>query len=154
MVWSLNCWLRFDQRRLPALMCFEGNWWLAERGENDNLRLTDAGGSTREVDEILLSEAVVLWLGRPCVTTDLRDSGREENPAARMVWRELFKSRGWVLEVFIATVIINPPSNHRSLHYRFTTVWYRPCLCHPLTLVAGCSVIGIDWLLKNLRHES
>ncbi|ORP13404.1 hypothetical protein B7943_12715, partial [Vibrio cholerae] len=44
-------WRRLDQRRLPALVCAQGEWALAERDATGRLTLLDGAGMRREADE-------------------------------------------------------------------------------------------------------
>jgi ATP-binding cassette subfamily C protein LapB len=55
-------WRRLDPRRLPALLWFEDEWWLAERLAPGQIALSRDGAAARECTEDALHEAAVLWL--------------------------------------------------------------------------------------------
>jgi len=117
---ALLPWRRFDPRHLPALMWHEQTWWLAERyseeGKTDTLTLTREGVEPRTltVDDLVTGapgtatddETAVLWfsLASHVQSENLSDS---ENPAMRLVWRELLRDRRWVSRVVAATLLVN-----------------------------------------------
>ena len=164
---ALLPWRRFDPRHLPALMWHEQTWWLAERyseeGKTDTLTLTREGVEPRTltVDDLVTGapgtvaddETAVLWfsLASHVQSENLSDS---ENPAMRLVWRELLRDRRWVSRVVAATLLVNILAIPTSLFAMQVYDRVVPTLAWATltTLVVGMVlVVGLDWLLKTLR---
>ena len=164
---ALFPWRRFDPRHLPALMWHEQTWWLAERhneeGRADTLTLTREGVEPRTlaIDDIVTGapgttagdETAVLWfsLASHVQSENLSDS---ENPAMRLVWRELLRDRRWVFRVAAATLLVNILAIPTSLFAMQVYDRVVPTLAWATltTLVAGMGLgVGLDWLLKTLR---
>ncbi len=143
---------RFDRRRLPVLVFFQEKWWFLERIEG-TLRLTDADGSNCNRDARELGDAAVLWLNR--ATMRQQTNGLTgNNPARRLVFRELFRSKRWLFDVAFATLMINILAVATSVYAMQvydrvvpTLAWATLC-----TLVGGMAVVlCLDWVLKTLR---
>ena len=144
---------RFDHRRLPALVFYQNQWQLL--GKNGNqLLLTNAERISSSCASEDLQEAAVLWLNRPDKSqTETGDFARK-NPARNLVLKELFRTKRWLLDVVIATLVINVLAVATSIFamqvydrvvqtLAYATLW---------TLVAGMVVVlSLDWLLKSVR---
>lgn len=151
-------WLRFDLRRLPALLWHEQTWWLAERHvDSDGLiTLTRDGVVTQRVSEDVLHDASVLWLRTPArfQAEAALSGGVNDNLAQRLVWRELFRERGWLSKVVIATLLVNMLAIPTSIFAMQVYDRVVPTLAYATltTLVVGMGLMmGLDWLLKTLR---
>lgn len=146
-------WTRFDQRRLPAMLCHAGQWKLIERGTDGSLRLTDETGASCECGEEMLEDGIVLWLHAQQRRSQ-QSSSLRGNIAARLVWREIFRTRRWLANVFIATVMINLLAVSTSLFAMQVYDRVVPTLAFSTlrTLVAAMAImVSLDWLLKTLR---
>jgi ATP-binding cassette subfamily C protein LapB len=151
-------WNRFDQRQLPALVQFEGQWQLVERDQDGCLLLTDNEGKKITVEEVALTGVSILWLKKPCAGGEIDTSiaGLKGNVAAQIVWQELFRERGWIRDIVIATVLINVLAVSTSLFAMQVYDRVVPTLAYATlwTLVVGMLVIvSLDWLLKTLRSR-
>jgi len=147
-------WRRLDLRRLPALVCHQDQWQVAERAEGDTIALTDAANTRIECDEAALQDAQVLWLRVAAPRAATSTSLFKDNKAAALVWHELFREPGWVLKVFMATVVINVlaiPSSIFAMQV-YDRVVPTMAFATLTTMVAGMALItALDWLLKILR---
>ncbi len=149
-------WGRFDRRRLPALVRWEGQWRLAERIEGSRLRLTGPGGDARELaDDAVTAETSVLWARKESPRRSEPAGGLwQSNPAAALVREELFRDRRWLREVGIATVIVNVLAVSTSVFAMQVYDRVVPTLAYATlwTLVAGMAVVlSLDWMLKTFR---
>ncbi|MEG1733852.1 MAG: ATP-binding cassette domain-containing protein [Comamonas sp.] len=147
-------WRRLDPRRLPALLWLEEQWWLAERPTPGRITLSRDGAAPRECTEDALHEAEVLWLRGP--TRHRSDDAQEEqgNPALRMVWHELLRSRGWIPRVVMATLLVNLLAIPTSIFAMQVYDRVVPTMAYATlaTLTVGMLLmVGLDWLLKTLR---
>ncbi|WP_417284029.1 ATP-binding cassette domain-containing protein [Comamonas sp.] len=147
-------WRRLDPRRLPALLWLEEQWWLAERPAPGRITLSRDGATPRECTEDALHEAEVLWLRGP--TRHSSDDAQEEqgNPALRMVWHELLRSRGWIPRVVMATLLVNLLAIPTSIFAMQVYDRVVPTMAYATlaTLTVGMLLmVGLDWLLKTLR---
>jgi ATP-binding cassette subfamily C protein LapB len=144
-------WRRFDRRRLPALVQHEGGWFLVDRQASGQLSLSDADGQPQEIDDAALQDATVLWLRAPTAHGKVSMTG---NLAARLVWRELFRERGWLPKIVIATVLVNLLGVATSIFAMQVYDRVVPTMAYATltTLATGmCLVIFLDWLLKTTR---
>lgn len=147
-------WRRLDLRRLPALVRTDGSWFLAVREAPDAVTVISAAGERREVHEAELQDALVVWLRAP--TSRNADAGRvfSGNLATRLVWRELFRERGWLWKVMVATVLVNLLAVGTSIFAMQVYDRVVPTLAYATltTLVTGMAmIILLDWLLKTTR---
>lgn len=147
-------WGRFDQRRLPALVFHQSSWHCAERATEGQISLTNAAGETFFVDEIRLSDCLVLWL--KVLSKRQHDSAfsLRKNLAARLVLREMFRSKRWLMDVLIATVVINAIAIATSLFAMQVYDRVVPTLAYAtLTtlVVIMVLVVVLDALLKTVR---
>lgn len=80
-----------------------------------------------------------------------------ENLAARKVWHALFRERGWLRRVVVATCLINLLAVSMSLFAMQVYDRVVPTLAYATltTLVAGMVIVIVfDWLLKTLRART
>jgi ATP-binding cassette subfamily C protein LapB len=146
-------WRRFDLRRLPALVLFDGAWYLAERADSEHISLSDTEGQSRSVPEPALQDTLVLWLRSPARAASAPRS-LQDNPALRMLWREMFREPAWLAKVLVATLIINLLAVSTSLFAMQIYDRVVPTLAYATltTLAVGMLLITVlDWILKTLR---
>lgn len=147
-------WRRLDQRRLPALVWTGDEWWLVERDAAGRLTLINAAGERRGADDTELQDALVVWLRAPTRRSAEADSVLSGNLATRLVWRELFRERGWLWKVMVATVLVNLLAVGTSIFAMQVYDRVVPTLAYATltTLVTGMMlIILLDWLLKTTR---
>ncbi|WP_417618499.1 ATP-binding cassette domain-containing protein [Oceanisphaera sp.] len=147
-------WRRFDQRQLPALVFCQNRWQLVERAEDGRVTLTDAQGHSEQHKEAILETATVLWLRTAPQQESASVFSLRGNIAARLVWGEIFKSRRWVGDVMIATLLVNVLAISTSLFAMQVYDRVVPTLAYATlwTLVMGMAiVVGLDWVLKSVR---
>lgn len=148
-------WTRFDRRRLPALIFYNGCWQIVEQLEEDRLRLVDQESQANEYHVDDLQDAMVLWIrDLPKDETVKSVWTLRDNLAAQMVFEELFAKKRWVKEVMAATLIINVLAISTSLFALQVYDRVVPTLAYSTltTLVVGMFIIfSLDWLLKTLR---
>ena len=155
-------WQRFDPRRLPVLLQHRGTWYLAadaaaeaEAGPGaDGVLLTGADGAQSRVSSAALDGAEVLWVRR--APSRLQDGPATlwGNLAARLVWKELFRERGWLWKIVVATCLVNLIGVSTALFAMQVYDRVVPTLAYATltTLVAGMAIIVIlDWTLKTIR---
>lgn len=151
---ALLPWRRFDPRRLPALLWFEQNWWLAERQKPGQIALSREGAAPRKCPQETLHEAGVLWLRGPAPRGASGAAEPDDNPALRLVWRELLRERGWIPKVVVATLLVNLLAIPTSIFAMQVYDRVVPTMAYATlaTLVVGMLLmLGMDWLLKTLR---
>ncbi|MES9905618.1 MAG: ATP-binding cassette domain-containing protein [Sedimenticola sp.] len=145
-------WRRFDQRLLPALVCHEGVWYLAQQLDTETIDLIDEAGKTLQCAEERLQNAIVLWLRAPA--RKRRSFSLWGNRAAGLVWRELFREPGWLFKTLIATVIVNLLAISTSIFALqvYDRVVPTQAYATLTTLVVGMGlIVSLDWFLKTLR---
>ena len=148
-------WHHFDQRRLPALVWHEQQWYLAEKQEGQ-IKLTDASGGITIAEDETLQTATVLWLRTPASSRTSAEGVTQGKPASQLVWRELFKTKGWLRDVSIATLMVNLLAVATSLFAMQVYDRVVPTLAYSTlwTLVSGMVIVVlIDWFLKNARSR-
>lgn len=146
-------WRRFDQRQLPAMIFHCDRWHLAERDGEGLILLTDSEKGHTSWQEADLQDAMVLWLHVQDVES-VEWFAFEGNTAARLVWREMFREREWVVSVLLATLMINIFSIATSLFAMQVYDRVVPTLAYATlwTLVAGMGLVfALDWTLKLVR---
>ena len=145
-------WSRLDRRHLPVLVWHEGEWKIASPSSDGAVSLAGEGVNGREVPAETLSEAPVLWLRSPAA--DATASELLKSGASRLLMGEVLKDKRWLLEVIVATVVINLLAVATSL---FTMQVYDrvvPTLAYSTltALVTGMAIIvAVDWALKFIR---
>jgi ATP-binding cassette, subfamily C, bacterial LapB len=148
---------RLDLRRLPALVTYQNTWCLVERtpDQNDTMTLTDGAGTVYQVPRDELQNAGVLWLrATPTQPTRHLHSALKGNLAAAMVWRELFREKGWMYKVVLATCMVNLLAVGTSLYSMQVYDRVVPTLAWSTltTLTVGMVLLlGLDWMLKIVR---
>ncbi len=143
---------RFDLRRLPALVFHHGQWQFLEK-KDEGLLLSNSDGKTISCTEADLREAMVIWLN---YSTNYEYQGGLErcNPARSLVLHELFRSRRWLFDVVIATLVINVMAVAISVFAMQVYDRVVPTLAYATlwTLVGGMIIIlCLDWILKTIR---
>jgi len=147
-------WRRFDLRQLPALVLHNEQWFIAERGEQETIVLSDELGAQTVVEESDCHHALVLWLRTAKPRASAEDSALKDNLAVRLVLRELWREPGWIAKIIIATLIINILAVATSLFAMQVYDRVVPTLAYATftTLTVGMGIIiSLDWLLKTLR---
>lgn len=148
-------WSRFDQRRLPALVWHNEQWFVIER-EEEKLKLTDSEGGIQICSDEDLQSALVLWLRTPATQRSAAEGGAKGNKAMQLVWRELFKTKGWLRDIIIATLMVNLLAVVTSIFAMQVYDRVVPTLAYATlwTLVAGMAIaVSLDWLLKMIRSK-
>ncbi|MGX9416318.1 ATP-binding cassette domain-containing protein [Vibrio sp. WJH972] len=148
-------WHRFDQRRLPALLWLDNQWLVAER-EDGKILLSDENGQRIDLEEEMLQSAKVLWLKTPDMGKSSAEGASKGKRASAMVWQELFRTKGWLRDVVIATLMINLLAVATSIFAMQVYDRVVPTLAYATlwTLVSGMGiVILIDWFLKQARNR-
>ncbi len=146
-------WSHFDQRRLPALVWHQEQWYLAEK-DQQQIQLTDTQGVSIITEDEALQKALVLWLRTPETERNAAEGAAQGNPAAALVWRELFKTKGWLRDIIIATLMINLLAVGTSLFAMQVYDRVVPTLAYATlwTLVVGMLIaVSLDWYLKRAR---
>ncbi|HEY7865252.1 MAG TPA: ABC transporter transmembrane domain-containing protein, partial [Psychromonas sp.] len=150
-------WSRFDQRRLPALIFYQGQWQLIEQGNDAQLTLINDAGASSHFPEQDLEGAIVLWLRTQPKRQQSSIFSLKGNVAARLVFTEMFKTRRWLVEIIIATVIINFLAVATSIFAMQVYDRVVPTLAYATltTLVTGMFIVlSLDWLLKTVRART
>lgn len=151
---ALLNWARFDHRCLPAMLFYQEQWQTIEQGEDGKFLLIDNDGQSTQYEPESIDGAVVLWLKvRPSRAETPRFS-LKDNPAANLIWSELFKHPRWLRDVVVATLLVNLIAVSTSLFAMQVYDRVVPTLAYATlwTLVVGMAVIiCFDWLLKTIR---
>jgi len=150
-------WSRFDQRRLPALIFHQGAWQLIELGADQTLTLSNESGQRSDCSELALDDAPILWLRMPVKREKSSLFSLRGNIAARLVFTEMFRTRRWLVDIVIATVIINFLAIATSIFAMQVYDRVVPTLAYATltTLVSGMLiVVSLDWLLKTVRART
>ncbi len=154
-------WHAFDPQRLPALLRHQGIWYFASnpsdqapaRGDIDSVQLTAADGTETRVASAALDGAEVLWIRAPATRPD-SSTTLGDNLAARLVWTELFRERGWLWKITLATCLVNLIGVSTSLYAMQVYDRVVPTMAYATltTLVVGMAIIvALDWSLKTIR---
>ncbi|EPJ48987.1 MAG: ATP-binding secretion protein [Osedax symbiont Rs2] len=154
---TLLHWQRFDQNRLPALLLHGDQWLLIERNADAGLQITDQKMQLISCSEDDLSTALVLWVRNAACFQQSNDEQQKCDSASRLVLKQVFKRPKWILDVLIATVLINIIAIATSLFAMQVYDRVVPTLAYATlwTLVAGMAVvIALDWLLKRVRART
>ena len=144
-------WDRFDRRHLPALVLHEEAWQYAEQGE-ESISLTDSAGVSVSIPADALADAPVLWLKVP-----LRDQNVVEllrSGASRLLLSEVLREKRWIVEVLVATLVVNLMAVATSLFSMQVYDRVIPTFAYSTltALVTGMGIIIVlDWALKFIR---
>ncbi len=154
---ALLRWDRFDHRQVPALLWWQGKWWLAQTGDSIGfIRLTADNGVEENLAVDELTDALVLWL-QALVQQAPRSFQVFSSPAIRLLLTEIFRGKRWMGEVLTATIVINLITIVTSLFtmqvydrvvpsFAYATLW---------ALVAGMGItVILEWILKIIRSRS
>lgn len=147
-------WRRFDQRRLPALVFLDQQWGFIELAEDGSYRLTAESGEVTELDEAALSESMVLWIYRMERPNQEQKASIVKNSAAKLVLSEVFRTKRWVREILIASVLVNVLAVCTSLFAMQVYDRVVPTLAYATlyTLVGGMVIVfALSWALKTIR---
>jgi ATP-binding cassette subfamily C protein LapB len=119
------------------------------------MTLTNGEGVVAQVLREDLQNSGVLWLRAAAVDSfPQRQPVLKGNLAATMVWRALFKEKGWLYKVVIATCLVNLLAVVTSLYSMQIYDRVVPTLAWSTltTLTVGMVLLlGLDWLLKIVR---
>jgi ATP-binding cassette, subfamily C, bacterial LapB len=147
-------WQRFDPRRLPVLLRYQGVWYLAREAQTDGVLLMAADGAESKAATGELDGAEVIWIRRPPAHAPQSTAALSGNLAAGLIWRELFVERGWLWKVVVATCLVNLIGVSTSLFAMQVYDRVVPTLAYATltALVAGMAIVVIlDWTLKTIR---
>ena len=157
-------WRQFDPRRLPVLVRRGDAWYFAENAvaaaeaggakEADDIHLTavDGGHSTAAAAE--LDGAEVLWLRHPPSGAQQNEAGLSGDLATRLVWTELFRERGWLWQIVVATCMVNLIGISTALFAMQVYDRVVPTMAYATltTLVAGMAIVVVmHWMLGTIR---
>uniref|UniRef100_A6VTE1 ABC transporter related n=1 Tax=Marinomonas sp. (strain MWYL1) TaxID=400668 RepID=A6VTE1_MARMS len=155
---GMVAWRRFDRRQLPALVQYDGQWWLAKNGEQaDSVLLQQGEGlPAQTVSSEELVESLVLWLQRakPNHLEDNKD--QDISTARKLILSALFQDKLWLGNVLAATVVINLLAIATSLFALQVYDRVVPTLAYSTlaTLVVGMlGIVLLDWMLKGIRAK-
>ena len=145
-------WDRFDRRHLPALVLHESAWQYADHGDEGSIALTNADGICTTIPADALTEAPVLWMRVP--SRDLHVSALLKSRASRLLLTEVFKEKRWIVEVMVATLVVNFLAVATSLFSMQVYDRVVPTFAYSslTALVTGMAIIVVlDWSLKFIR---
>ena len=120
----------------------------------DGVLLTGADGAQFRVSSADLDGAEVLWIRRPPSRSDNGTATLSGNLAARLAWKELFRERGWLWKIIVATCLVNLIGVSTSLFAMQVYDRVVPTLAYATltTLIVGMAIVVVlDWVLKSIR---
>jgi len=147
-------WQRFDPRRLPVLLRHNGAWYFASGAATDGVLLTAADGEQSAIASAQLDGAQVLWIRHQRARSNDEATTLSGNLATRLVWKELFRERGWLWKIVAATCVVNLIGVATSLFAMQVYDRVVPTMAYATlaTLVAGMLIVVVlDWTLKTIR---
>ena len=145
-------WERLDQRHLPVLVLFQGQWQLAGHGEEGAIVVTAPDGAITTVTSDELTDTTLLWL-----RSQVADPGAAEllkSSASRLLLKEMLKDKRWLVEVFIATIFVNILAVATSLFSMQVYDRVVPTFAYStlVAMVVGMAImVTLDWVLKYIR---
>ena len=145
-------WDRFDRRHLPALVLHENAWQYADHGEESCISMTDADGTCISLEADALTDAPVLWMRVPI--GDLHVSTLLRSKASRLLLTEVLKEKRWIVEVMVATLVVNFLAVATSLFSMQVYDRVVPTFAYSslTALATGMAIIVVlDWALKFIR---
>lgn len=145
-------WDRLDRRHLPVLVWHDGCWQLAEHGEEGEVLLTAAEGGPVAMPADRLASDPVLWVR--VLGEEQRVSELLKSSAARILLEEVLKDKRWLVEVLVATVVVNLLAVFTSLFAMQVYDRVVPTFAYAtlIALVTGMVIIlALDWALKFIR---
>ncbi|TWX68666.1 ATP-binding cassette domain-containing protein [Colwellia demingiae] len=150
-------WARFDQRRLPAMLFTHSGWVLVEHAKDNKLLVTNEAGECEQRTHDQLEAGIVLWLRVEKKREQTSIFSLKGNIAARLVFSEMFKSRRWLIDIIVATVIINILAVSTAIFAMQVYDRVVPTLAYATltTLVMGMFIVVVlDWFLKTIRART
>jgi len=151
-------WRRFDQRRLPALVFCNNNWHMVTPTETEGGEAVflDAKNNKQSLSDEMLQDTLVLWLQVRQRSEKPSFLSLKGNIAARIIWQELLKDKAWLINIAIATMMINALAIGTSIFAMQVYDRVVPTLAYATltTLTAGMMIIVVlDWFLKTIRAK-
>lgn len=148
-------WDRLDRRHLPVLVWHDNAWCIAQQtepDEEDTVRLVGPQQAQTVIPAALLHGHPVLWVRVPPDEQRIGELLRTD--ASRILSQEVFREKRWLVEVIVATVVVNLLAVFTSLFSMQVYDRVVPTFAYS-TLVALVSGMGIilvlDWSLKFIR---
>lgn len=145
-------WDRLDRRHLPVLVWHEGVWQFADHGDDANILLSRGGESGMQLPAGELADAPVLWLRMP--PPEAAAAELLKSSASRLLLQEVLKDKRWIVEVMVATLVVNLLAVATSLFSMQVYDRVVPTLAYTTltALVTGMAIILlVDWALKFIR---
>ena len=147
-------WQRFDPSRLPALIHHRDTWYFASDAPASGVTLTATDGEESTIAVAELDGAGVLWIQQQSSRMQARTATRSGNLATALVWKELFRDRGWLWKIVVATCLVNLIGVATSLFAMQVYDRVVPTMAYATltALVAGMAIVLVlDWTLKTIR---
>jgi len=147
-------WQRFDPRRLPVLVRSRGVWQFASDAATGHVLLTSVDGGRSTVATSELDGADVLWIKHQAARSQNAPATLSGNLATQLVWKELFRERGWLWQIVAATCLVNLIGVTTSLFAMQVYDRVVPTMAYATltTLVVGMAIVVVlDWTLKTIR---
>jgi ATP-binding cassette subfamily C protein LapB len=146
-------WDRLDRRQLPALIFFADQWQMVEHGDEEGtIILTPGEGESYQLPDDEPGAAPVLWLRVPDM--DVKAFDLLKSSASRLLFAEIMKDKRWLLEVLVATLVVNMLAVCSSLFamqvYDRVVPTFAYATLTALT-VGMLVIIALDWSLKFIR---
>lgn len=145
-------WSRMDQPRYPLLIALDASQWRVLDQVDGRLLFIDDNDS-QEAEPAALASCPVICFHRKH-TYHQQQSAEPERPALAMVLSEVFRTRKWLFDVVMATVVINLLAVCVSIYAMQVYDRVVPTLAYATltTLVVGMAVVVVfDWCLKSAR---
>ena len=150
-------WQRFDPRRLPVLLRHAGAWYFASATMLRTRSLLADGNGRRRVHGCECGArrrrgALDQAPGRRASQT--QTPSLSGNLATQLVWKELFRERGWLWKIVAATCLVNLIGIATSLFAMQVYDRVVPTMAYATltTLVAGMAIVVVlDWTFKTIR---
>ncbi|MFM2476086.1 ATP-binding cassette domain-containing protein [Celerinatantimonas sp. MCCC 1A17872] len=153
---SMIRWDRLDRRVLPAPIFFNNQWWMADNSdEEEKIKIINEDEEEQEVtSEQLFGNCYVLWIKHPKISMYKNNIGNKK--ISKIILKEIFKSKSWLTNCIIASVIINTLVIFTSLFSMQVYDRVVPTLAFSTltTLSFGMLIaIAISFVLKVLRSR-
>jgi len=145
-------WDRLDRRHMPVLIWYNNCWHLVEHGEEGDVLLTAADGVQQSLSADRLGNSPVLWLRVP--PADQQIVALLKSSSSKIILSEVLKDKRWLVEVLIATVVINTLAVFTSLFAMQVYDRVVPSFAYATltALVVGMAImLVLDWSLKFIR---
>lgn len=145
-------WDRLDRRHLPVMIWYDNCWQLAERGEGDTISIYNPEGVVTAVAGESLGTCPVIWVQVP--PKDPHALELLNSSASRILLHEVLKDKRWLIDVLVATVVVNLLAVLTSLFSMQVYDRVVPTFAYSTlaALVAGMAImLVLDWSLKYIR---